>query len=209
MNFPREFASEHAYFIEEWPKELALIDEEDINNYMMYRALRRYYYEDLKNSAGGALHIVLDDGNMRDSDITFCLEICEATKDFIGEEICHYLSEIPEETREFMSDNEWFFNLYVEDVVSEQLRQNLNGYYTIKRSKEVVEPALISTSTIEVTLKPNRQGTHSFDGIPNYWVTFQGKPVNIPTQTLRFTMEKNQNLNDFLKFDEVESIKII
>ena len=41
--------------------------------------LVREYYED--NYAGGSLHIVLDDGNIRDSDLEFCLKEAELAGD--------------------------------------------------------------------------------------------------------------------------------
>jgi hypothetical protein len=45
------------------------------------------YYALPGNGAGGNLHIVLDDGNVRDSDIEFCIERAQEKGDKFGEAI--------------------------------------------------------------------------------------------------------------------------
>ena len=43
------------------------------------------------NGCGGNLHIVLDDKNVRDSDVQFCLVQCEEKEDLEGAELCSLL----------------------------------------------------------------------------------------------------------------------
>ena len=47
------------------------------------------YYKD--HLAGGNLHIVLDDGNVRDSDVMFCLERAKQKNDIKGIELANLL----------------------------------------------------------------------------------------------------------------------
>lgn len=63
-----------------------------------------YYYEPV----GGALHIVLDDGNVEDHHIHWCLEnsISEA-KDEEAEYIANELLKLTESEREKLYDNNW------------------------------------------------------------------------------------------------------
>jgi hypothetical protein len=42
------------------------------------------YYSTDGNAAGGYLHIVLDDGNLEDDDIRFCIEQAKMAGDFNG-----------------------------------------------------------------------------------------------------------------------------
>lgn len=42
------------------------------------------YYAKPENGAGGHCHIVLDDGNVTDDDVRFCLEECEREGDEDG-----------------------------------------------------------------------------------------------------------------------------
>lgn len=57
-------------------------------------------------AAGGLLHIVTDDGNLRDSDIKFCLEQCEEHPEKpeakLGKLICTELLKLTEEERELI-----------------------------------------------------------------------------------------------------------
>lgn len=46
--------------------------------------LVREYYSKPGNGAGGSLHIVLDDGNLKDEDILFCREWAKKEKDEDG-----------------------------------------------------------------------------------------------------------------------------
>ena len=52
--------------------------------------LVKLLYEDLHESAGGMLHIVLDDGNLEDDDIQWCIEYCnrEENKDRADKYLC-------------------------------------------------------------------------------------------------------------------------
>lgn len=47
-----------------------------------------------KNNAGGNLHIVIDDYNVEDSDVLFCMEQCKKNNDYLGLEICERLMEM-------------------------------------------------------------------------------------------------------------------
>ena len=47
------------------------------------------YYKD--HLTGGSLHIVLDDGNVRDSDVMFCLELAKQRDDTKGIELANLL----------------------------------------------------------------------------------------------------------------------
>lgn len=54
------------------------------------------YYEIDGNSAGGNLHIVLDDGNKDHDSIIFCKERCKSDNDQLGLLICNTLLEFTE-----------------------------------------------------------------------------------------------------------------
>ena len=56
------------------------------------------------NEVGGNLHIVLDDGNLEDNDIAFCLVRCAINNDFLGYTICANLLHISYEEREEIYD---------------------------------------------------------------------------------------------------------
>ena len=58
------------------------------------------YYSLNGNICGGNLHIVLDDDNLRDSDILFCKEECLKDNDLFGIALCDNLLKIPFEDRE-------------------------------------------------------------------------------------------------------------
>ena len=53
-------------------------------------SLVKYLYDDLHEGAGGMLHIVLDDCNIDDDDLEWCLEYCdkEENRDRHDKEIC-------------------------------------------------------------------------------------------------------------------------
>ena len=53
--------------------------------------LVREYYSIPGNSAGGSLHVVLDDGNIGDDSIRFCLCECDKDSDKKGAELCKLL----------------------------------------------------------------------------------------------------------------------
>lgn len=49
------------------------------------------YYAQPGNGAGGNLHIVLDDGNINDSSVEYCMNICKENNDKKGIELCNKL----------------------------------------------------------------------------------------------------------------------
>ena len=49
------------------------------------------YYAKPGNGAGGNLHIVLDDDNIDDEHIQFCLDLCTSESDKDGIELCNKL----------------------------------------------------------------------------------------------------------------------
>lgn len=53
-------------------------------------SLVKYLYDDLHEGAGGLLHIVLDDGNIDDDDLQWCLERCnrEENRDRHDRDVC-------------------------------------------------------------------------------------------------------------------------
>lgn len=51
----------------------------------------REYYLIEGNNVGGNLHIVLDDGNLSDKDISFCYNQCVEEKDSKGMDLCKLL----------------------------------------------------------------------------------------------------------------------
>ena len=55
------------------------------------RELVRAYYEKEGNSCGGNLHIVLDDGNLSDSCVQFCLDQVHADEDEDGVRIAELM----------------------------------------------------------------------------------------------------------------------
>jgi hypothetical protein len=58
-------------------------------------ALVRHYYELPGNAAGGALHIVLDDGNLSLDHLLFCREQAAAAHDNLGVQIADLLAAMP------------------------------------------------------------------------------------------------------------------
>jgi len=58
-------------------------------------ALVRHYYESPGNGAGGALHIVLDDGNLSLGHLLFAREQAAAARDELGVEIADLLAAMP------------------------------------------------------------------------------------------------------------------
>jgi hypothetical protein len=64
--------------------------------------LAREYYRQPGNLAGGSLHIVLDDGNLDDSDILFCIEYAKKEKDELGVQLGEHLLSLNEDEREYV-----------------------------------------------------------------------------------------------------------
>ncbi len=52
--------------------------------HIVNETIANFYNLDGENICGGNLHIILDDGNLRDSDIFFCLNSCIKEGDFQG-----------------------------------------------------------------------------------------------------------------------------
>lgn len=70
--------------------------------------LIQYYYGELDNIAGGHCHIVLDDGNLSDENLSFCQASCLKNDDKFGYFIMAILHLFPEEKREKMYlKNHW------------------------------------------------------------------------------------------------------
>jgi hypothetical protein len=68
--------------------------------------LIQYYYENV-NSAGGYLHIVLDDGNTDIDSIWFCIDACEKHNDVLGLLIARTLCDFSDEERQQMYKTKW------------------------------------------------------------------------------------------------------
>lgn len=58
------------------------------------------YYSLPGNACGGLCHIVLDDGNVDDDSIDFCIVKCHEQHDWLGAAIMSALKDIPLEHRE-------------------------------------------------------------------------------------------------------------
>lgn len=52
------------------------------------------------NEIGGNLHIVLDDGNLENENIAWCMHLCINKQDFLGFSICDNLLRITYKERE-------------------------------------------------------------------------------------------------------------
>lgn len=74
------------------------IDFEQFKPYI--KTLIEFYYNNLENIVGGNLHIVLDDNNVDDDSIKYCLEDCKRTDDTFGIFLCLVLLQFTEEERE-------------------------------------------------------------------------------------------------------------
>ena len=59
----------------------------------------REYYAKEGNICGGALHIVLDDGNIEDENVRFCREIAGELQDSDAVDLCNALLTITEDMR--------------------------------------------------------------------------------------------------------------
>lgn len=53
------------------------------------------YYKVPGNEAGGGCHVVLDDGNVDDDDLRFCIDECEADGDWLGVAIMRAMLALP------------------------------------------------------------------------------------------------------------------
>ena len=65
------------------------------------------YYRKPGNGAGGSLHIVLDDGNVRDQDIQFCLNLARSKSDFDGIAIAEILMLMSKTQRSKLAGMDW------------------------------------------------------------------------------------------------------
>lgn len=64
-----------------------------------------------RNSTGGSLHIVLDDGNWNRMSIEFCLEYARDRDDPIGEAISKLLLRAPDNVIQECKELGWYFGL--------------------------------------------------------------------------------------------------
>jgi hypothetical protein len=64
--------------------------------------LRNYY---ATNPSGGSLHVCLDDGNMEDGNVWFCLEWAAKERDLMGVQIACWLLALDEDTRYDLYDH--------------------------------------------------------------------------------------------------------
>ena len=65
------------------------------------------YYRKPGNGAGGCLHIFLDDGNIRDQDIQFCLELAKSKKDTDAVIISEILMRMSKTQRSRLAGMDW------------------------------------------------------------------------------------------------------
>jgi hypothetical protein len=63
------------------------------------------YYR--KNPVWGSLHIVLDDGNVRDEDVQFCIDRAESNGDSEGAELGRILLRMSKTQRKKLPDMVW------------------------------------------------------------------------------------------------------
>lgn len=77
-----------------------MTEEEKYERFSRLHALRKVYYDDFDNPTGGSLHVVLDDGNLSDGDLNFCIKWAEDKNDYLGIAIARLLMELSEEDRE-------------------------------------------------------------------------------------------------------------
>jgi len=66
--------------------------------------LLKAYGEKDGNEVGGNLHIVLDDGNVNDSDVVFCLERAKETNDVDGVKLAELLLKMSKTQRSKLSN---------------------------------------------------------------------------------------------------------
>lgn len=60
------------------------------------------FYQLAGNGAGGSLHIVLDDGNVGDSSVEFCVEYARQAEDRVGEHLAMVLLRMSKTQRSSM-----------------------------------------------------------------------------------------------------------
>ena len=65
------------------------------------------YYSIEDNSAGGSLHCVLDDGNLTDSDVEWCINFAKENYDYKGVGLGVMLSCLSYEQREELYNKFW------------------------------------------------------------------------------------------------------
>lgn len=111
------------------------LNEHQLSIVNLLYCLTDYYYEDMGNSAGGALHIVLDDYNYEDESIKHCFETCKAINDPFGMAICETLMLLPEDVREYVLEEQWYYRSQLK-TYHEKLSQRLSDYYDDRRQKQ-------------------------------------------------------------------------
>lgn len=68
--------------------------------------VRKYYQKD-GNSVGGNLHLVLEDKNVGDGNILFCINEAQKTGDVDGEQIAHLLLRMTKTQRLKLAGTFW------------------------------------------------------------------------------------------------------
>lgn len=66
-----------------------------------------YYRDDLGHSAGGSLHIVLDDGNLEDGHIWHCQQFAKEEGDSFGYFLATLMRYFTEDELQVLYDNDW------------------------------------------------------------------------------------------------------
>lgn len=74
----------------------------------LIKQLIKFYYEVLGNSTGGYYHIVLDDGNITDGNLSFCQQEAEKNNDTFGIFLGRILRMFTEQERKKMYEEDWW-----------------------------------------------------------------------------------------------------
>lgn len=81
MRKQEEIKQQQEYLVQELNKILAEIKKPDITS---VQPLVEIYYNLPNNESGGSLHIVLDDNNVQDSSVQFCIDWAKKEDDIYG-----------------------------------------------------------------------------------------------------------------------------
>ncbi len=79
------------------------------------------YYSKPGNNVGGSLHIVLEDGNIKDSDVLFCIKQAEESGDTDGADLGYILLSMSKTQRLKLSAMQKSINHYIEKEFSRSL----------------------------------------------------------------------------------------
>lgn len=111
------------------------LNEHQLSIVNLLYCLVDHYYEEMGNSTGGPLHIVLDDYNYEDDSIKHCFQTCQEINDPFGMAICETLMLLPEDLREYILEERWHYNSQLEAYYN-KLSQRLSDYYDDRRQKQ-------------------------------------------------------------------------